>query len=749
MGISGALNASLSGLSVTRAQLDVLATNIANVDTPGYTRKSMSQSSMYAGTAAIGVRTESLDRQLDALLQKQVRSELGASGYTDILAGYHDRLNTMLGTPGSASAFDTLISNFSTSLSALTDNPASFTAQQAVLGEAQVLVQSLNSMSQDVQILRTEAEQGIATSVRSINDALQRIEEINTTILSVAGNSEVPADLLDERDRNIDLLAKEIDIQVIEHTDASVSIFTNSGISLFDGQASALNFDQVASLNPYATYSSVPSERSVGTVTIGTGAGDTIDLLAGNNIRGGALAGYVEMRDDTLVQMQDRLDEFAHQLALAMSTQTQEGVALNPVIADTNADLAGTGTFAAMDFTNGGANDGSISFDLTVDGVTQTVDITFAEASLGAADPAAVTQAELVALINQEANTAFSTVGATYAVADGTAIDLRSGSTGAGSNVSVASYTEANLSGTSTLGDGSVVGGSAFDGLQADLTGIRPGNQVTLNYTDTVAGTDHHVTFVHVTDPSVLPLPQDTTTDPNDLVIGVDMNDPAAVTAALAANGIGMTAAAGAGGALQFIDDGAAGQYDISALSAQLSVTTLQSGEPGFPMFTDGVEYGGYYSGSQDGSPQKTGFAGRIQVSGALLDDPSALSRMDANTPSGDKTRAEFLYEQFNSARVTVDPDTGIGAVGRPLETSIAEFGRQIVNKTAFDAASAKRADDGQKIVTNGLLARQSAESAVNIDEEMARLTELQSVYAANAQVMSAAREMMDLLLNI
>lgn len=749
MGISGALSASLSGLNVTRAQLDVLATNIANVDTPGYTRKTMSQSSIFAGSNAVGVRTESLDRQLDALLQKQVRSELGASGYTDILAGYHDRLNTMMGAPGSASAFDTLISNFSTSLSGLTDNPASFTAQQAVLGDAQVLVQSLNSMSQDVQILRTEAEQGIAGSVRTINDALQRIEDINTTILSVAGNSEVPADLLDERDRNIDLLARELDIQVIEQTDASVSIFTNSGISLFDGQAAVLNFDQKASLNALSSYSPIPSERSVGTVTIGTGTGDTIDLLAGNNIRGGALAGYVEMRDGALVEMQERLDEFAHQLALALSTRTEDGVALDPVVADTSADHGGTGTFSAVDFSNGGANDGSISFDLTVDGVTQTVDITYAEASLGAVDPAAVTQAELVALINQEANTAFSTVGATYAVADGTAIDLRSSSTGAGSNVAIASYAEANLSGTSTLADGSAIGGSAFDGLQLDLTGIQPGNQVTLDYTDTVAGTDQRITFVHVTDPSVLPLPQDATTDPNDLVIGVDMNDPAAVSAALAANGIGMTAAAGTGGALQFIDDGAVGQYDIDALSARLSITDLQSGEPGFPMFTDGIEYGGYYSGSMDGTEQKTGFAGRIQVNGALVDDPSALSRMDANSPAGDTTRAEFLYEQFTSTRVTVDPDTGIGATGRPLETSLAEFGRQIVNKTAFDAASAQRADEGQQIVTNGLLARQSADSAVNIDQEMARLTELQSVYAANAQVMSAAREMMDLLLNI
>lgn len=622
MGVSAALSASLSGLNVTRAQLDVLATNVANADTPGYSRKQLSQSAVFGGSNAIGVRGDTLDRQLDGLLQKQIRSELGAAGYTDVMAGYQDRLNTLLGAPGSASAFDSLVNNMATSLSSLEDNPASFTAQQAVLADATVLAQTLNAMSSDVQLMRSEAEEGIANSVRSINDALSRIEQVNTTILSVAGNSQVPADLLDERDRNIDLLAKEIDIQVLEQGNGSISIFTNSGVSLFDGTAAELKFDQVAALNPLSVYSTDPNERTVGAVTIGNGGADTLDLTSGNTIRSGSLASFIELRDDTFPEMQNRLDEFAHHLALTMSQRPQESVALNPA----------------------------------------------------------------------------------------------------------------------------VVGS---DGLQIDLAGIQPGNEVTFDYTDTVAGTNNRVTFVHVTDAASLPLSNDVTLDSSDSVIGVDLTDPAAVSAALTAAGIGMTAAAGAGGALQFIDDGAVGQYDINALSGVLTQTNTQSGSAALPMFTDGVENTSFYTASRDGQNQKVGFASRIQLNGALNENPSLLSKMDANTAAGDKTRAGFLYEQFTSAKVEVDPGTGIGANGSPLMTSLNAFGREIVNKTAFDSASATRANEGQQIVTNGLLARQSDESAVNIDQEMARLTELQSVYAANAQVMNAAREMMDLLLRI
>ncbi|MFK7793067.1 MAG: flagellar hook-associated protein FlgK [Devosiaceae bacterium] len=748
MGVGGALSASLSGLQVTRAQLDVLAANISNADTPGYTRKTLSQSSSIAGQSSVGVRVDTLDRQLDALLQKQVRSELGAAGYTQTLSNYHERLNAMMGAPGSASAFDTLISNFSTSLSSLSDNPSSYTAQQAVVGDAQVLAQTLNSMSEDVQQLRTEAEQGIAGSVRTINDALQRIEQVNNTIISISGDSNVPADLLDERDRNIDALAKELDIQVMDRADGTVSIFTNSGVSLFSGTAATLQFDQVAKLTPLSEYSSIPGDRSVGTVSIGTLGGDAIDLLAGNNVRSGNLAGFVELRDDTLVEMQNRLDEFASQMALAMSTVTQDSVAHDPVVLGTGADLAGTGTFAPVDFTNSGVNDGSIAFNLTVDGVTNPVDITYAEAAALAVDPAAVTQAELVSLINQEANTAFGTVGATYAVADGTAIDMRSSTIGAGTDVGVAGYTQTNLTGTTTLADGSVAD-SARDGLQIDLAGIQPGNMVSLNVTDTVASSTSQVSLVHVTDAGSLPLDQSVTPNPDDLVIGVDLTDANAVQAALAAAGINLTTATGTGGALQFIDDGAGGQYDINTLSAQLSVGGLQSGSPQLALFNDGIENNGFYTGSLDNQNQKVGFSARIQLNTEILSDPSVLSKMTPTTPSGDATRATFLYEQFTSAQMSVDPNTGIGATSNPLNINLAAFGREIVNKTGFDAASAQRAREGQDIVTNGLLARQSAESGVNIDEEMARLTELQSVYAANAQVMSVAREMMDLLLNI
>lgn len=620
MSVSTALGAALSGLRVTQAQLDVLATNVANVDTPGYTRKELSQVAALAGASAMGVRTEMLDRQLDALLQRQIRSELGAMGMADRLAGYHERIDALMGVPGSASAFDTLVSNFAVSLEAMGDNPASFTARQAVLADAQVLAQTLNRLSGAVQSMRTEAEQGIAESVANINDALARIASADMRIRD-AGGERPPADLLDERDKAIDDLAREIDIQVLPRDSGSVGIFTTSGVSLFDGTAATLRFDAAGALNAASVWSADPAERTVGTVTIGIGA-NAVDLLASGAVRSGNLAAHVEMRDAVLPQMQERLDEFASQMALAMSTRTEPSAALDPAVA-------------------------------------------------------------------------------------------------------------------------------GFDGLQVDLAGIRPGNIATLTVTDTGTGTTRTLSLVHVTDPGALPLPATATATPDDIVIGVDLTDPAAVTAALNAAGFALTAGTGTGGALQIVDDGAAGTLDVTGLSARLSVTDLQSGGPALPLFTDGAQSSAHYTGSFDGTVQRTGFAGRIAVNALVVADPTVLAQMSPGAPAGDATRADFLAAAFKDTPVTLAPSTGIGSGTRPLSMSIAQFAREIVNLTGREAANAARAREGQELVTNGLLARQSAESGVNIDAEMARLTELQSIYAANAQVMTVARQMMEQLLAI
>ncbi len=153
----------------------------------------------------------------------------------------------------------------------------------------------------------------------------------------------------------------------------------------------------------------------------------------------------------------------------------------------TAATLTGSG-FADIDFENGGGNDGSVSFDLTIDGDTQTITIDYAAANGNVVDTGAVTAAEFADLLDTAINAAFSTTGVDYASESGGEIVLTSPSTGTGSDLTIASFAEANLGATTSgLGDGTDTGDAAVaaDSITFDLT-VDGGSATTITISDAV-----------------------------------------------------------------------------------------------------------------------------------------------------------------------------------------------------------------------------------------------------------------------
>src|SRR4051794_40941196 len=100
MGLGQALSAAVSGLRVTQSNLALVASNIANAETPGYVRKSASQVANASGDVTIGVRLSSISRELDQYLQRQLRTETAGGGYASTRADYFQRLKAVFGKPG-------------------------------------------------------------------------------------------------------------------------------------------------------------------------------------------------------------------------------------------------------------------------------------------------------------------------------------------------------------------------------------------------------------------------------------------------------------------------------------------------------------------------------------------------------------------------------------------------------------------------------------------------------------------------
>jgi flagellar hook-associated protein 1 len=330
MGLSQALSAALSGVNATQQALSVIAGNVANADTTGYVTESVNETEVATqGQNGTSVDVTGVNRELNTLLQSQLWSETSGDSYADASSQLYQQLQQIYGTPGSATSFNSIYSDFTTAAQTLASNPSSYSDQSAVIGAAQELAQNLNSMTTSIQQLRTEAEQGISTGVQSANTLLQQIAQINGQLETSITSSSSTATLEDQRDQDITQLSQLMSVNAVSGSNNQISIFTSTGQQLVAGtQASQLSFDDAGTLSASSQWSADPSEDSAGTITLTAPGGATTDLIATGAIQSGQLGAYIQMRDDVLPQAQEQLDEFANQMSQALSNQTTSGTAV-------------------------------------------------------------------------------------------------------------------------------------------------------------------------------------------------------------------------------------------------------------------------------------------------------------------------------------------------------------------------------------------------------------------------------------
>lgn len=613
MSLTQALNIASSGLKATQSGMALVASNVANAQAPGYVRKTMLLTSVAASANGNSVRIAAVQRELDTYLQKQLRTETSGGAYADTRATFYDRLQQIYGDPNSDSALSAVYNTFTNSIQSLVTSPDSAAARSLVLSNAQVLAQTLNGMTTDIQSLRSDAENGLAEAVATANDAMKKIADLNNQLAGHPITNASDAALADQRDAAIDTLSQLMDIRVSQSSDGTLNVFTNSGVQLVGNTASQLAFDTHGTVTPTTQWSADPNERTLGTLTLVSPNGGSMDLIANKSIRSGKIAALLDMRDNVLVQAQRQLDSLAATMAQAMSSTT-------------------------------------------------------------------------------------------------------------------------------------VNGSSIPGGFEVDTAGLQNGNQINLTYTAQPSGTQHKISIVRVDDPSVLPLSNDATDDPNDEVIGVDFSGGlASVASQLNALLPGLTFS-DAGSTLQVVDDGGV-TTTLNGLSATETATSLQNGDTALPMFMDG---GTPYTGAITGSgSQLAGFAGRISVNSLLAADPAKLVLYDTTTEVGDPTRPNFIYDQLTKTPFNFSPGTGMGSAATPYSGSLTDYLKQVLSQQGQAAANASSLAQGQDMVVNALQQRVNDASGVNVDQEMANLITLQTAYGANARVMSAIKDMLDTLMRM
>ncbi|AOO83177.1 flagellar hook-associated protein FlgK [Bosea vaviloviae] len=361
MGLSTSLNTAVAGLNATQIGIGVVSQNVANAGTAGYVRRQVSTTDTLGGNT-VSTSSTAVQRLLDVIVQRQLWQETSGAAYSSTRSDALSNLDQLFGAPGSTTALDSIYSKFTSSLQALQNDPSSYSLRTGVLDAATQLANQLNTLSDGVQTLRSQAEAGIADGVTKVNALLNSLTSVNASIVGKP-NDGATADLKDQRDRIVAELSQYIDVKTSEDARGSLSISTSSGTQLFDGRPSVtFSVDEHPMLSAGSQWSTDPTKRGVGTITMSDTSGNGRDAIANGTFRSGAIAANIELRDKTLVKAQAQLDEIAAQMSSALSDREVKGTAAT----------AGAATGFDVDLTGLQAgNSVTLDYQVTPGGTTQ------------------------------------------------------------------------------------------------------------------------------------------------------------------------------------------------------------------------------------------------------------------------------------------------------------------------------------------------------------------------------------------
>ena len=313
-----ALNAALSGLRIAQQQLNTISSNVSNVNTPGYSRKILPQSTqVIQGTGeSIGVRSHTILRNVSLDLSRDLWTQISSVSALNVKETYLSNIEAFHGPPDKGLSIAAQISELKDAFAALADAPEDGFQLQAVLDQAGDVARKFNGFQRLITQQRSDAQDEMSLTVDTVNTLLKQISVFNRDIKGAANLNRPTANIEDQRDEAIKKLSELIEISFFQRGDGVLVVQTRTGVQLADENPEVLFFNPTM-IGPTSSYPDSAAGLYVG--------GDPTRIVTAYDIAdtniGGKLGGLLELRDDILPRYQAQMDELAHKLALRFDAQ--------------------------------------------------------------------------------------------------------------------------------------------------------------------------------------------------------------------------------------------------------------------------------------------------------------------------------------------------------------------------------------------------------------------------------------------
>lgn len=304
MSLTGSLTTAVSGLKTAQRQIQVTSGNVSNANVEGYTRKSADPQSIIVGNRNAGVELGTVRREVDSALVSEVRQQQSTLSNLQTLGEFHSRVQTLFGTLDNDATLSNQLNNLKTTLEALAVEPETPAPHTDVVEAAQRVARQFNRLSRQTQELRAEADNQIDIAVKTINDKLVEIRDLNEKIASAQAVGDPTGDLADQRDQALAKLSEFVDLRTFERSTGETVVYTTQGDLLVDRTAQTLSFTRTGGFTPGSTASPVTFADD----DPGTTADDATPAI------GGRLGALLQARDATLPDFQADIDQLATKL---------------------------------------------------------------------------------------------------------------------------------------------------------------------------------------------------------------------------------------------------------------------------------------------------------------------------------------------------------------------------------------------------------------------------------------------------
>jgi flagellar hook-associated protein 1 FlgK len=309
MGLYGLMGVGREGMAASSAALQTTGSNIANVATPGYARRTAQLETQVAGG---GVRYAQTARTVDRFAQGHVIDEKGKQGSASARSGALSEIENAI-APASNSVGDKAVELIK-AFNALSAFPIDPSLRADVIAKADDFATTVKGTQASLQ---SQSEGLLGRSqdlLKEVNGSLKQVADLNKQIaIAQAAGGDAGA-LRDQRDQIVGKVGERLGAKTIEDKDGRVTLFAAGSVLVAGNDASSLSLD----LDPGTGAMRFYSTPTGGTKNEITARVDT-----------GTLGGLRESRDTDLAKTQASLDSYAFDVSNAFNAVHQSGVGLD------------------------------------------------------------------------------------------------------------------------------------------------------------------------------------------------------------------------------------------------------------------------------------------------------------------------------------------------------------------------------------------------------------------------------------